>query len=142
MKKNSRLKIRILTVGVYDYFHYGHLRVFQQAKAAASNGHLIVAVQESDYIRKFKPEAEVFYTTEIRCELIRALRCVDDVITYRDVSELVTIVDFDVLAIGEDQRHEGFCKAEEYCKQNGKKVVRMHRTPGVSSSKIKDNLMK
>lgn len=133
---------RILTVGVYDYFHYGHLRVFQQAKEIAPNGYLIVAVQESDYIRKFKPEAVVYYPTDIRCELIRALRCVDEVITYRDVSEIVQTAEYDIFAVGEDQQHEKFRDAIAWCQQHGKAVVRLHRTPGISSRMIKGDLMK
>lgn len=133
---------RILTVGVYDFFHYGHLRVFQQAKAAAPDGYLIVAVQESDFIRRFKPDAEVFYPTEVRCELIGALRCVDEVITYREVQQIVKEADFDVFAVGEDQKHPGFMEAIRYCEEHGKTVVRLHRTPNVSSSSIKDTLKK
>lgn len=142
MHTNLIGKKKILTVGVYDFFHYGHLRVFQQAKSISPNGHLIVAVQESEYIRKFKPEANIFYPTEIRCELISQLRCVDEVITYQDVSEIVKTVDFDIFAVGEDQKHEKFCQAIDWCRERGKEVVRMHRTPGISSRMIKGDLMK
>lgn len=43
----------ILTVGVFDYFHYGHLKLFEQAKGLAPSGYLIVAVQESEFIKKY-----------------------------------------------------------------------------------------
>lgn len=135
------MKTKILTCGVYDYFHYGHLRAFYQAKAIDVNPYLIVAVQESEYIKRFKPDAEVFYSTEVRCELIRALKCVDEVITYCDVSQLIETVDFDIFAVGEDQRHDGFSRAIQYCGSNGKKVVRLHRTPNISSRAIKHILL-
>ena len=38
---------KILTFGVYDYFHLGHLRLFKQCKAYAD--YLIVAVQDGNY---------------------------------------------------------------------------------------------
>ena len=40
---------KILTFGVYDYFHIGHLRLFKQCKQYAD--YLIVAVQDGAYIR-------------------------------------------------------------------------------------------
>lgn len=35
---------KVLTVGVFDYFHLGHLRLFKQAREYGD--YLIVAVQE------------------------------------------------------------------------------------------------
>lgn len=133
-------RVRILTVGVFDLLHHGHLRVFQQAKEIAPNGYLIVAVQESDYIRKFKPEADVFFSTDVRCELIQQLRCVDEVITYSEVDQIVQTVDFDIFAVGEDQNHQGFCRAIDYCNMKGIKIFRMKRTPNVSSRMIKSQM--
>ena len=140
MTMSNHHKKRILTVGVFDYFHYGHLRLFRQIKDAYPDSHFIVAVQESEYIKKFKPEASVFYSTEVRCELIGELRCVDEVITYQDALRIVQTIDFDMFAVGEDQQHEGFKRAEEYCLMNGREILRLHRTPNISSSTIKKTL--
>lgn len=132
--------VKVLTVGVFDYFHYGHYRLFENAKKHGD--YLIVAVQDGDYILKYKPDANIFYTTEQRLELVEALKCVDEVITYYDVDKIVQEVDFDVFAVGGDQNHSGFQKAVEWCKIAGKQVVRLERTPGVCSSAIKANIMK
>ena len=129
---------KVLTVGVYDYFHLGHLRLFKQAREHGD--YLIVAVQDGDYILKYKPEAKVLYTTEQRQELIGALKIVDEVTSYTDVDEKVKEVDFDVFAVGEDQKHAGFMRAVEWCKAHGKEVVRLQRTPGICSSEIKETL--
>ena len=131
--------IKVLTVGVYDYFHLGHLRLFENAKELGD--YLIVAVQDVDFILKTKPNAKILYTTEQRKELVGALRVVDEVVGYTDVDAIVKMIDFDVFAIGEDQNHEGFQKAVEWCKEKGKKIVRMRRTPGISSSDIKQKLI-
>lgn len=131
---------KVLTVGVFDYFHIGHLRLFKNAK---SNGdYLIVAVQDNDTILKYKPETKILYNTEQRLELVGALKIVDEIVVYQDVDTIVQEVDFDVLALGEDQNHAGFQRAEEWCKTHGKEVVRMHRTSGISSTIIKDELNK
>lgn len=129
---------KVITFGVFDYFHLGHLRLFQNAKRLGD--YLIVAVQDDAYIKKFKPDAVTLYTTEERIELVRALRVVDEVVVYRDVSEDICKIDFDVFAIGEDQRHAGFQKAVAYCEQTGKSVVRMKRTEGIASSEIKNRI--
>lgn len=134
--------MRVLTVGVFDYFHYGHLKLFQQAKSIADDVYLIVAVQESSYIKKTKPDTDIFYDTDVRMDLVGALRIVDKVVSYSDVSQIVKNVDFDIFAVGEDQNHAGFQAAIEWCTNNGKSVVRMHRTPNISSTKIKQELKK
>lgn len=129
---------RVITFGVFDYFHLGHLRLFQNAKKLGD--YLIVAVQDGTYIKKYKPDTSILYSTEERAELVRALRVVDEVVIYRDVNEDIKRFDFDVFAIGEDQTHSGFQQAVFYCNEKGKQVVRMKRTEGISSSEIKDHI--
>lgn len=129
---------KVVTFGVYDYFHLGHLRLFKNAKKLGD--WLIVAVQDGNYILKTKPNAKVMYTTEQRKELVGALRVVDEVVSYTDVDVTIKSLDFDVFAVGEDQKHAGFQRAIEWCEENGKEVVRMQRTPGICSSEIKKSL--
>jgi len=127
--------VKVLTFGVFDYFHYGHLKLFENAKALGD--YLIVAVQVDSEVLKNKPDATVLYTGEQRKELVRAIRFVDQVIDYDQVDRTIQNVDFDVFAIGEDQTHHGFCRAIEWCNTHGKRVVRMKRTPNICSSMIK-----
>lgn len=129
---------KVLTVGVYDYFHLGHLRLFKNARKLGD--YLIVAVQDGNFILKTKPDAKVLYTTEQRKELVGALRVVDEVVTYTDIDVTIKNIDFDVFAIGEDQNHDGFQRAIKWCNEHGKRVVRMKRTPGICSSGIKRRL--
>ena len=131
---------KILTVGVFDYFHYGHLRLFEQAKNISNDSMLIVAVQQTDYIKNTKPDTEIFYNTDIRVALISALRIVDKVVTYTDVSEIVKSIDFDIFAVGEDQNHSGFQAAIQWCENNNKQVVRLKRTQNISSTEIKNKI--
>lgn len=129
---------KVLTVGVYDYFHLGHLRLFKNARKLGD--YLIVAVQDGNFILKTKPDAKVLYTTEQRKELVGALRVVDEVVTYTDIDVTIKNIDFDVFAIGEYQNHDGFQRAIKWCNEHGKRVVRMKRTPGICSSGIKKRL--
>lgn len=130
---------KILTFGVYDYFHLGHLRLFKQCKEHAD--YLIVAVQDGDFILKFKPEAKVLYSTAERIEIIEALRIVDEVVVYETVCvAALEKIDFDILALGEDHRGGRFDEVEKWCNEHGKQVVRLKRTPGIASSDIKKQL--
>ncbi len=129
---------KVVTVGVFDYFHLGHLRLFERAKQYGDS--LIVAVQDGEDILKTKPDATVLYTTEQRIEIVSALRPVDEVVIYHDVDTFLPTVDFDVFVVGGDQNHAGFQRAIKWCEEHNKEVIRLERTPGICSSAIKKSL--
>lgn len=129
---------KVLTVGVYDLLHIGHVEVFRRARQFGD--HLIVAVQDSEVILKYKPEAKMVYSTEERCYMVKAIRYVDDVVVYRGVDDIVKEVDFDVFVKGPDQQHEGFQRAVKWCEEHGKEVVTLPRTEGISSSWLKNTI--
>lgn len=126
---------KVLTFGVYDYLHYGHLKLFE--RAAKLGNYLIVAVQVDEEIHKTKPDAKVLYTFEQRREFVGAIKFVNEAIPYTQVDEDIQKIDFDVFAVGGDQNHAGFQRAIEWCNAHGKEVVRLARTEGISSSAIK-----
>ena len=131
---------KILTVGVYDMLHIGHILLFKHAKELfpGEDCLLIVAVQDGDFILKYKPGTKMIYTTEERMFMVRSVRWVDDVVIYRDVDTDIQKIDFDVFAKGPDQVHAGFQRAVEWCKENGKDVVIIPRTEGISSSLLRE----
>jgi glycerol-3-phosphate cytidylyltransferase-like family protein len=69
--------------------------------------------------------------------MVRSIRYVDEVVVYRDVKDIVKEVGFDVFAKGPDQQHAGFQAAMEWCRENGREVVTLKRTEGISSSDLK-----
>ena len=130
---------KILTFGVYDYFHLGHLRLFKQCKNYGD--YLIVAVQNGDYILKYKPDAKILYTTKERVEILNSIKEIDEVIVYDTLcTETLEKIDFDILALGEDHKGGRFDEAEKWCLKNNKKVVRLKRTEGICSSDIKNTI--
>ena len=132
---------KILTFGVYDYFHLGHLRLFKQCKEHAD--YLVVAVQDGEFIKKFKPDAKVLYSTNERVEILEGLRVVDKVVVYETVGvAALEKIDFDILALGEDHKGGRFDEVENWCNEHGKRVVRLKRMPGICSSEIKNTLSK
>ena len=118
----------VLTVGVYDLIHVGHVELFRKAKALGNR--LVVAVQNSEVVLKYKPEAKLICSTEERMYMVKAIRYVDEVITYDDVYQLVKQVPFDIFVCGPDQKHEGFLGAKE--------IKELPRTEGISSSSLKE----
>ena len=126
---------RVLTVGVYDLLHKGHVELYRRAKGLGD--YLIVAAQDSDFILKYKPTAKVLNSTEDRKYMIKSIRYVDEVITYTDVDKIVQEVDFDVFVTGPDQCHAGFQRAIQWCEEHDKEHIVLGRTDGVSSSELK-----
>lgn len=129
---------KVLTVGVYDLIHKGHVELFRRAKGLGD--YLIVAVQDSGFILKYKPQAKVLNSTQERMYMVQSIRWVDEVIVYEDVDEIVKNVDFDLFVSGPDQIHSGFQKAIKWCEENGKEFMILGRTDGVSSSDLKQKI--
>ena len=127
---------KVLTVGVFDMLHIGHILLFKRAKALGD--YLIVAVQDDDCILKYKPGTKMVYTTEERKFMVGALKYVDEVITYRDVDTDIQGVDFDIFAKGPDQCHAGFQRAVAWCRAHDKEVVVIPRTENISSTMLKE----
>lgn len=57
---------KVVTFGVYDYFHLGHLRLFKNARELGD--YLIVAVQDGNYMRRL--------CTQLRNEKNWSVHCV------------------------------------------------------------------
>lgn len=129
----------ILTVGVFDMLHIGHILLFKHAKELFPNEkyQLTVAVQDESCILKYKPDTKMVYNTEERMFMVSSIRWVDKVVTYQDVDMDVQKIDFDVFVIGPDQNHTGFQRAIQWCKAHGKEVVVIPRTEGISSTMLR-----
>lgn len=126
---------KVLTVGVYDLIHKGHVELYRRARGLGD--YLIVAVQDSDEILKYKPTAKVMNSTEDRMYMVKSIRYVDEVLVYKSVYDIVKEVDFDIFVTGPDQVHSGFQNAILWCESHNKEHIVLGRTEGVSSSELK-----
>lgn len=135
MKQSNKTTIKILTVGVYDLLHIGHILLFKKAKSLGDK--LIVAVQDADFIKKYKPEADIINSTDERMFAVSSIKYVDNVIIYKSVDNIIKEVDFDIFVKGPDQNHQGFQEAIKWCEQNRKKIVTIPRTENISSSLLR-----
>lgn len=118
----------MFTVGVYDLMHVGHVELFRRAKSLGDR--LIVGVQDSGSVQKYKPSAKPVYSTEERAYLVSSISYVDEVVIYEDVEGIVRQTDFDLFVTGPDQTHDGFRRAIEWCESHGRRHVVLPRTEG------------
>lgn len=135
--ENNGFRKKVVTVGVFDFFHLGHLNVLEAAKKHGD--YLIVAVHDDKLNTK---GVEFLYSLEERMRFVESIKCVDEVIPYERVDLLLPKIDFDVFAYGPDQNHQYFQKAFEWCKQNKKEMVMLQRTEGISSTRIREIINK
>jgi len=132
---------KVVTFGVFDFFHIGHLKLFKNIKKMVEEPcYLIVAVQDGSYIKKCKPDAQVLYSTKEREEILASIKDIDEVVIYTFSDETIEKIDFDILAVGPDQTNPHFQNCFEYCKKNGKSIIITPRTEGISSNDIKIRL--
>ena len=131
---------KVLTVGVFDLLHIAHVELFKHAKSYGE--YLIVAVQKSEIVQNYKPEANLVYSTEERMYMAKSIKYVDEVIPYERVDDLVKTIDFDILVTGPDQNHQGFIEAIKWCQSHGKQTIVVPRTEGISTSWLKEQIKK
>lgn len=125
----------ILTVGVFDLLHFGHVELFRRAKALGKR--LIVAVQDDNEVKICKPDTELTYDLAHRMYMVDAIRYVDETVVYGYVDDIVKEINFDVLVVGPDQNHARFRDAFKWCEEHGKEVIVLPRTDGISSSMLR-----
>ena len=142
MAIEKALRKRILTFGVFDLFHYGHKELFRKAKELGGpDCWLVVAVHDGEWIKKFKPDAEIVYSTQERLEMVQQCRYVDEAVLYQTVDQGVRDIPFDVLLLGADHGgHDAWKAALAWRAEHGKSVIRTTRTDGISSTILRDRI--
>jgi len=124
--------IKVYTYVVGDLFHIGHLRCLQQAKLLGD--YLIVGVLTDEAAVEYKREPIIPF--EERLEVIRNIKCVDEVTIQRSVdpTDNLRMLRPDILTHGDDW-NEDFPGAN-YMRSIGKKAIRTEYYPWQSTTKI------
>ena len=128
------------TTGVYDMFHIGHLNILKRAKEQCD--YLIVGVTTDELCYQRKNKYPVIKESD-RCEIISAIKYVDEVILQEtmDKLEIVKMLNADAVFVGSDWKGtEAWNKYEKEFAEVGCDVVYLQHTDGVSSTILREKI--
>jgi len=131
----------VFTNGVFDLLHVGHVRYLAQARALGDA--LVVALNSDRAVRELKgPNRPVFEEAE-RAEIIAAIRHVDYVTIFDDVSprRLIAALLPDVLVKGGDYQLDEIHGREEV-EAAGGKVISLPFVNGASTTALIERMKK
>ena len=128
-----------ITFGVFDLLHFGHFELFRRIRElVGENGKVYVMLQIDEMIAKYKPGCKSVYDFTTRQKMIETLRTVDKAIPYDVVGvDAVKDIGFDILVVGPEHTNERFQRLFIWCAENGKEVITLPRTEGISTTKLK-----
>jgi D-beta-D-heptose 7-phosphate kinase/D-beta-D-heptose 1-phosphate adenosyltransferase len=129
----------VFTNGVFDLLHVGHVRYLSQARALGDA--LVVAINSDRSVRALKgPERPVFDQDE-RAEILAALRDVDYVVVFDDISPRAVIKRLlpDVLVKGGDYQLDEIHGREEV-EAAGGKVISLPFVDGASTTSVLEKM--
>jgi D-beta-D-heptose 7-phosphate kinase/D-beta-D-heptose 1-phosphate adenosyltransferase len=143
LKERERLRVAgarlVFTNGVFDLLHVGHVRYLAQARALGDA--LVVAINSDRSVRELKgPERPVFEEAE-RAEILAALRNVDYVVIFDDISPRSLIGQLlpDVLVKGGDYQVDEIHGREEV-EAAGGRVIALPFVPGASTTSLVERM--
>lgn len=127
-------KVVVYTSGTFDMFHSNHLKMIKYARGLGDT--LIVGVSTDELVCSYKKPPIIPF--EERLTIVEALRYPDVVIPQRslDHSEIVKQLNIDVFVVGDD-----WTGKYDYLKDLGVSVFYFPYGSGVSSTKIKDDIL-
>ena len=125
---------KVITYGTFDLLHYGHIRLLQRAKEMGD--YLIVGLS-TDKFNELQKHKESYNNFAERKYILEAIRYVDEVIPEQDWNQKIVDIqkyDISLFVMGSDWQGK-FDFLKPYCQ-----VTYLSRTPGISTTKIKNDL--
>jgi D-beta-D-heptose 7-phosphate kinase/D-beta-D-heptose 1-phosphate adenosyltransferase len=137
----AKSKSLVFTNGVFDLLHVGHVRYLAAARALGDA--LVVAINSDRTVRELKGEGRPIVNEDERAEILAALRQVDYVTIFDDVSprSLITRLLPDVLVKGGDYGLDAIHGRAEV-EAAGGRVVSLPFVAGASTSAIIERMKK
>ena len=124
---------RAITYGTFDMFHIGHLKLLERIKQNCN--HLTVAVSTDEFNAVKGKKTIIPYAD--RAAIVGCLKLVDRVIPENDWEQKISDIrdyNIDIFAIGSDWTGK-FDFLQNHCQ-----VMYLERTPGISSTQLKQTL--
>ena len=127
---------RVITYGTFDLLHYGHIELLRRAKELGD--YLIVAVSTDEFNWNEKGK-KCYFSYEKRKKMLEAVRYVDLVIPETCWDQKRTDVKkyfVNTFVMGDD-----WTGKFDFLKEEGCDVVYLPRTPEISTTQIKHELV-
>lgn len=130
------------TTGVFDMFHIGHLNILRRAKELCD--YLIVGVSTDELVEHDKHKHPIIPFEE-RCEIIRSVRYVDEVVPQTDKKKLEAYFRlgrrFHKMFVGGDWKGSPqWLQYEKDFEPYGVEIVYLPHTDGISSTILREKL--
>jgi rfaE bifunctional protein nucleotidyltransferase chain/domain len=127
----------VLCNGTFDPLHYGHVLHLQAARKLGDR--LVVGLTSDFSVRKEKGKNRPMFPELQRAYMLRALRCVDDVLVVHSLDEALRRVKPAVFVKGCDYIGKIQDKHAAYCKKRGIEI-KLTSTPKWSATEIGNEL--
>lgn len=125
---------KVITYGTFDLIHHGHINILRRAK---ERGDYLIVGLSSDEFNAIKGKA-AYHSYEERKLILEAIKFVDEVVPEHNWGQKVSDIkthEVDLFIMGSDWEGK-FDELKEHCD-----VVYLPRTDGISTSKIKTDLL-
>ncbi len=126
---------KVITYGTFDLFHYGHVNMLRRCKELGD--YLIVALSTDEFNQREKGKVS-YFSYEERKSILEAIKYVDLIIPENSWNQKINDVHtykVDTFVIGDD-----WAGKFDFLKNEGCNVCYLQRTPGISTTQVKDNL--
>lgn len=137
---------KILTIGTFDLFHYGHLNLLREAYYEAGEGKVIVGLNTDDFIKRYKRNAPVMDYFERRAVLL-GCKYVDEVVENmgdESCQAIIREVRPDKLVVGSDWMSRDYLKqigvTQDWLDSKDIRVIYVPYTTTISSTDIKERI--
>lgn len=139
LKYKDEGKKVVMTNGCFDLIHPGHIAYLEEAKSLGDI--LIVAINTDASVKKLKGNDRPINTLNDRAKILKALNCVDYVISFSSTSpkELYSKILPDILVKGGDYKSSNVEGGAEVLKDGGAVEI-LKFIDGYSSSSIIDRI--
>lgn len=136
----KKKKTIALTAGSFDMLHSGHIKIIERTRKLCD--FLIVAVSSDKLIKSYKNATPIMNFKE-RAYNVSQIKGVDLVVSQDTLIDVETLKKYNInlITIGSDWRNKTL-PSLEWAKTNGIKVVYLPYTKGISTTSIKEKIIK
>jgi glycerol-3-phosphate cytidylyltransferase len=136
----------VVTLGTFDLYHHGHVRLFKACRKLAEDGIVVVGLNSDEFIKKYKGKPPVM-SYEERHEVVESCRYVDMVVENEaggDSKPTLLKYHPDLLVIGSDWAKKDYYAqmdfTQEWLDEQDIQLVYVPYTEGISTTDIKKRL--